>query len=138
MTRIITDPADWPAWAEHFKPDEFRCSHTGKLKVSDDLLKLLQVVRGVYATPMIITSGYRDPTHPIEAAKTEPGAHSYGAAADISTRTGADAARLVRLVFQHTPTETIGVGISQRPGLNRFVHIDVAWSRRTHSTIWSY
>lgn len=137
MSEIITDPADWPAWAENFAPNEFTCSHTGKLKVSDALLFALQTIRGKYGHQMRITSGYRDPTHPIEAAKAAPGAHAAGVAADIACN-GQRAFQIIRLAMACCADETLGIGVSQRGDRARFVHIDVGWERRSHSTMWSY
>jgi uncharacterized protein YcbK (DUF882 family) len=79
---------DWSPY-ENFTEGEFRCQYTGEVHMRTAFMAALQNLRRVYARPMIITSGYRDPTHPVEARKAKPGAHARGIAADIAA-TGAD------------------------------------------------
>jgi zinc D-Ala-D-Ala carboxypeptidase len=124
---------DWTRWP-NFGPDEFRCKHTGHLKMHAGFMDRLQKLRTAYGKPMRITSGYRDPLHPIEAAKDKPGAHSTGRACDVGVQ-GADALRLVALAVQLGFT---GIGVQQK-GSVRFIHLDdlsgPEWPR---PNIWSY
>ena len=94
----------------------------------------LQRLRTMYGKPMRVTSGYRDPSHPIEIKKSRPGAHSSGRAVDIAVR-GEDALRLIQLAIQCGFT---GIGVQQK-GEGRFIHLDDLsgpdWPR---PTIWSY
>ena len=84
-------------------------------------LDRLQALRTKLARPLVITSGYRCRQHPVEAAKQSgPGAHSTGHAVDIRA-IGSEAIVIVREALQLGFT---GVGISQRAGQPRFVHLD--------------
>lgn len=60
-------------WADYpnFTKSEFNCRHTGKNEMKPEFMKKIQDLRLAYGKPMIITSGYRDPTHPIEAKKKD-------------------------------------------------------------------
>ncbi len=53
----------------YFNREEFACQYTGKNKIDDQFLIKLDHLRYVCGFPFIITSGYRDPSHPIEAKK---------------------------------------------------------------------
>jgi zinc D-Ala-D-Ala carboxypeptidase len=121
---------DWTAY-KNFTPLEFVCRHTGRQGVKPELLDFLQQVRDVYARPMVITSGYRHRTHPIEAVKSTPGAHATGLAADIRVGPGSD---VNDLVFVAMSLGARGVGISQRAGRGRFVHLDLI----DRTAMWSY
>lgn len=124
---------DWSRWP-NFSPEEFRCKHTGKLHMHAGFMDRLQKLRTAYGKPMRITSGYRAPEHPIEAAKAKPGTHASGRACDIGVQ-GADAVELVRIALQLGFT---GIGVQQK-GTGRFIHLDDLppgeWPR---PTIWSY
>jgi zinc D-Ala-D-Ala carboxypeptidase len=124
---------DWSQYP-NFMEGEFRCRHTGECVMQPAFLARLQALRTAYGRPMVITSGYRHPTHPVEARKAAPGAHSQGRAADIAVH-GADALRLIVLAAEHGFT---GIGVQQK-GAARFIHLDdlqaPAWPR---PTVWSY
>ena len=121
---------DWKNYP-NFSDQEFRCQHTGKRGISEKLVRRLQLVRNEYGKPMVVTSGYRDPKHPIERVKKVPGAHSSGLAADIRVGPGEDVHRLVELAMKHGFT---GIGISQRDGQPRFVHLDLL----DRKAVWGY
>ena len=75
---------DWSLYP-NFKESEFRCRHTGLVDMNPDFLEKLQTIRAIYAKPMIVTSGYRHPTHPVEVRKTHSnGEHTQGNCADIA------------------------------------------------------
>lgn len=94
----------------------------------------LQALRTAYGKPLKVSSGYRSPLHPIEAAKALPGAHSTGNAVDLLVR-GADAYKLVALAIQFGFT---GIGVQQK-GESRFIHLDdIVDSRFPRPTVWSY
>jgi zinc D-Ala-D-Ala carboxypeptidase len=124
---VIKDWAKFP----NFTKAEFTCSHTGQCDMDPTLLELLQALRREYGKPLVVTSGYRHPTHPIEAAKPEPGFHSKGMAVDIACE-GGQAFKIVKLAFKHGFS---GIGISQRNGLPRFVHLDI---RPGTAVVYSY
>lgn len=124
---------DWKQYP-NFTEAEFRCKHTGRCAMHPDFMARLQRLRMAYGAPMIVTSGYRDPSHPEEAKKASPGAHSTGRAADIAVR-GADAVKLLRLALELGFT---GIGIAQK-GASRFIHLDdVADGSLPRPGIWSY
>lgn len=123
-------------WSDYpnFTQAEMRCKHTGKCEMDPRFMQRLQQLRSVYGQPMTVTSGYRDPSHPAEAGKGTPGAHTMGRAVDIAVR-GADAVRLLQLALQMGFT---GVGVAQK-GTNRFIHLDdVAPGTLPRPMIWSY
>lgn len=77
--------------------------------------------------PLTVTSGYRHPTHPVEAAKSGgPGAHATGKAVDIKCH-GILAWRILgwRGPSYIDPTFS-GIGVSQSgPQDQRFLHLDI-------------
>jgi zinc D-Ala-D-Ala carboxypeptidase len=120
-------------WAdyEHFSKAEFDCKETGENEMKAAFMDKLQALRYEYGKPMRITSGYRSPRHSIEARKSAPGAHASGQACDIGVGPGDDVYELVALAVRFGFT---GIGISQKAGLPRFVHLDTLPRR----AIWSY
>lgn len=134
---MIYTPDTWPSdrWP-NFTHGEMACRHTGECDIDPDFVDLLQALRESVGHPLRITSGYRHPTHPVEARKDRPGAHTYGKAADISC-IGKTAHEIARLAFSYGCT---GIGVSQ-VGDNRFLHIDTLQPDETHivrPALWSY
>ena len=116
----------------NFSEREFDCSHTGRNEMKPEFMDNIQAMRTELGRPMIVNSGYRSPHHPIEAAKEDgPGPHSTGLAADFKVGAGWDVYEFVELAFKHGFT---GIGVSQREGKPRFVHLD----RLNRRAIWSY
>jgi hypothetical protein len=69
---------------KHFKLKEFRCKHCGQLKIDINLLLKLEEVRTAIGNkPIVITSGYRCPTHNKNVGGAKNSQHMYGRAADI-------------------------------------------------------
>lgn len=128
---IVTD------WAKYknFSPDEFKCSHTGIVRMDVIFMDMLQDVRTTYNKPLILTSGYRHETHPIEAAKKEPGEHSCGLAGDFSVM-GGDALELIKIA---TAVGIPRIGVSQS-GKNRFIHLGAGTKKNglLSPWLWSY
>lgn len=120
-------------WSDYpnFTPGEFVCKETGEFGIRPQFLRKLQALRTEYGRPMAVTSGYRSPKHSIEEAKTVPGPHSTGLAADIRVGPGEDVHELVRLAYLHGFN---GIGVSQRAGRPRFVHLDIV----DRKAVWSY
>jgi uncharacterized protein YcbK (DUF882 family) len=120
---------DWSVY-KHFKPAEFTCKcGCGKADMKPEFMGRLQALRMIWGKPMVITSGYRCQNHPVEKAKSTPGTHSQGIAADIGI-SGQDAVSLLRLALDANFT---GIGVQQK-GNGRFLHLDI----RETPTIWSY
>jgi zinc D-Ala-D-Ala carboxypeptidase len=93
-----------------------------------EFLEKLDELRERVGFPFIITSGYRDATHPAEARKAEPGTgtHCQGIAADIAVSNGFERMNIVH--------EAIKMGFSI--GVARtFVHVD---DRKTTPVMWTY
>ena len=90
----------------------------------------LDLVRDTCGFPIIITSGYRCPKHPIEASKPGgPGPHSTGKAADLGVSFHR-ARALLTMVTQNFN----GLGIKQHgDSAGRFIHVDLLEPR-----LWTY
>ena len=125
---------DWNTSA-YFNQHEFTCSHTGKCDMDSNFINKLNELRVAFGKPMRITSGFRDVTHPIEAKKSSPGAHTTGQAADIAV-SREDAFDLLSLALTKGFT---GIGIQQK-GSGRFIHLDTLKNtkERPRPTVWSY
>jgi zinc D-Ala-D-Ala carboxypeptidase len=121
---------DWSKYP-NFNKSEFDCSKTGKNFMQPEFMDRLQAMRTEAKFPFQITSGYRDITHPVEAAKPKPGQHNHGLAADIAC-TPDTAYKLIKLALKHGFT---GIGVSQKQGIPRFVHIDL---RDSLPVVYSY
>ena len=94
----------------------------------------LQALRTECGFPFKITSGYRHPTHPVEANKTKAGEHSLGKAADIAI-SGENVIVLLALAFRHGFTR---FGVKQK-GDGRFIHLGTATPDEGFpTTTWSY
>lgn len=118
----------------NFSKSEFDCKETGNNEMRKRFVDVLQAIRTEYGKPMTISSGYRDPSHSVERNKTNPGAHTYGCAADIAV-SGGDAQRLMYLAYKHGIRR---VGVSQK-GSGRFLHFDMAEQHGFPSpALWSY
>lgn len=127
---------DWTKYP-NFTEAEFRCRHTGAVAMSPEFMSRLQLLRDRFKAPMVITSGYRHPSHPVEAAKLMPGPHSLGRACDVAVH-GEAAFLLVMLAMRLGFT---GIGVNQKGPLpSRFIHLDdLAWHKKIfRPAIWSY
>ena len=121
--------------SKYFSDKEMACQHCGATKTDAAFMDALDSLREAYGKPMIVSSGYRCPNHPIEAKKATPGAHASGKAIDIAV-SGADAVRLLYFALEFGFT---GIGIQQK-GSGRFIHLDIctADDGLPRPTIWSY
>ena len=127
MARTIDN---WRAFPD-FTEAEFRCRHTGRCEMHPEFMRKLQHLRSVFGKPMVITSGFRDPSHPVEASKRAGGEHTTGRAADIAIQ-GPDALRLIKLAADLGFTR---VGVQQK-GAGRIIHLGD--SPDFPAGIWSY
>ena len=120
---------------KYFSEDEVKCKHTGLCKMDDDFMHKLDIIREEVGVPFIVTSAYRDKTHPIEAKKKTPGAHASGKAIDILIR-GKDALTLIEVALKHGIT---GPGVKQH-GDSRIIHLDTldAQPSRPRPPHWRY
>jgi uncharacterized protein YcbK (DUF882 family) len=113
---------------KYFKREDFNCQHTGKNEMQDSFIRQLDEVREVCGFPFIVTSGYRDKTHPVEKIKKTPGTgkHCQGIAADIAVSGGAQRCQIVK----HATALGFSVGVAKT-----FVHVD---KRQTAQMVWCY
>lgn len=79
---------------------------------------------------LTITSGYRGPDHPIEAAKKTPGEHSTGLAIDV---VGGTPAQFLDIVLKAGELGCKRIGVSRKNG---FIHLGLDKSRPT--SLWTY
>ena len=100
--------------------------------MDEKLLSMLDKMREIYGYPIKITSSYRSPEHPIEAAKENPGEHAYGAAVDIVSDSGGKTFRLVKAAIEVGFTR---IGISRKKG---FIHLGIGYPGAHEKTIWPY
>lgn len=130
-------PEHWN-W-QNFTPDELRCKHTGLWAMNPRFLDRLQELRNELGFPFPVTSGYRAPQHPTEAAKKWPGAHCYGRAVDIAV----DGVRALTIVERARAFGFTGIGVSQPVGGlgHRFIHLDDMQPDEFHAVrpaFWTY
>ena len=101
-------------------------------KMDPALLIMLDNLREEYGYPIKLTSTYRSPDHPIEAKKSKPGEHAYGAAVDIACVGGEATFKLVKAAIEVGFTR---IGISRK---NNFVHVGIGYPGAPETTIWTY
>lgn len=112
---------------KYFKLSDFDCQETGENAMDLEFISRLDDLREACGFPFIITSGYRSPTHSLEAKKSAPGQHAQGIAADIAVTGGAQRWAIVTKAIEQGFT---GIGVAKS-----FIHVD----RRTHSPmLWTY
>lgn len=127
----MTGVTNWADFAPYFTKAEFQCSHTGQCDMKQEFMDRLILVRKDYGKAMVITSGYRHPTHPVEARKTHSnGEHTQGACADIACTNGADRMLIIRLALAH--------GISRIGVAKNFIHLGIGGHGLPNNVIWSY
>ena len=112
-----------------FRLEEFNCSHTNRNEMDHEFIQKLDTLRGICGFPFIITSAYRDATHPVEARKKEPGTgtHCQGIACDIAVSNGFER---MNIVHEALKLGFGGIGVAKG-----FVHID---DRKTTPVMWTY
>lgn len=108
---------------------ELACKHTGRCEMDREFMEKLDALRAAMGMPLVLSSAFRDPSHPAEVEKLTTGYHPQGRAVDVSI-SGSAAHRLVGLAVM---AGFGGIGISQK-GAGRFIHLD----NRETPTIWSY
>lgn len=112
-----------------FDEAEFTCSETGTNEIKPELIHALDELRERLGRPLVITSGYRHPTHSAERNKTTgPGTHSQGIAADIAVNNGFE-----RMTLVH---EALKLGFPAIGVAKTFIHLDI---RKTDKPVmWTY
>lgn len=123
---------------KNFSKHEFACKHTGICKVVPELVQLMQDLRDKTGKPLHISSGYRHPTHPIEAMKDKPGEHAHGMSADVICNS-----RLAQeILFYAMQFGVNRIGINQKgKSSNRFIHLGISdWFNNDFpkNAVWTY
>jgi zinc D-Ala-D-Ala carboxypeptidase len=120
-------------WNEYpnFSAAEFNCRHTGQNEMQHEFMVKLQALRTEFGRSMTITSGYRHPTHPIEARKTHSnGEHTQGNCCDVACTDGATRYRLIQLALKHGITR---IGVAKN-----FLHFGIGGRGLPNNVIWDY
>lgn len=121
---------DWSKFP-NFSREEFRCKHTGHEGMKEEFLEVLQNIRDDYGKPMRVTSGFRHPTHPVEARKQRSdGEHTRGMCADIACTSSRDRYELIVLALKH--------GINRIGIAKNFVHLGMGGPGLPPRVIWEY
>ena len=111
----------------YFSIEEFDCQETGENEMVEEFIHKLDELREACGFPFKITSGYRSPSHSIEARKAKPGTHAQGIACDIYVSGGSQRHTIIkeamRLGFN-------GIGVAKT-----FIHVDI---RETTPVAWQY
>lgn len=86
--------------SEHFSLREFQCRCCGAVKIYPPLLLMLERLRELRGSPLVLTSGYRCGRHNEAVGGSSTSLHKRGRAADIlvpgdEQRRLADAARAI-------------------------------------------
>ena len=117
--------------AKYFNRDEFACQYTGNNQIQDEFIERLDELREACGFPFVITSGYRDKTHPVEAKKSKAGTHAQGIAADIKVSNGVQRFKIVEKAIELGFT---GIGVARS-----FVHVDIRNpDDTTPYVMWTY
>jgi uncharacterized protein YcbK (DUF882 family) len=122
--------------SKYFSYDEMKCKcGCNQAPMDQQLMTTLDSIREAMGKPLIISSGYRCPNHPIEAKKSKPGAHATGKAADLAVER--EDAYKVLMAALFMDIKRIGV---QQKGSGRFIHLDTAGAEDGFPTptVWSY
>jgi zinc D-Ala-D-Ala carboxypeptidase len=129
---IVTD---WSKYAPYFTRAEFACKHTGRCDMDEEFMNWLLQLRLYYGRPIKVRSGFRDPSHPVEAKKGHGnGEHTKGRCLDVLVE-GEEAFLLVSAALSRGARR---IGVSQKPGLGRFIHIGLGAPGLPEPRIWSY
>ena len=98
--------------------------------MNPDVMRKVQQLRDYMGQPLILTSAYRCPEHPIEAAKVTPGQHSNGLAVDIYVTDGYMEAKIIAYAIKELDVK--GFAYNKE---NMFIHLD--W-RTGDMVTWNY
>lgn len=122
--------AQWGIY-KNFPKSDFDCKHTGKNEMQHEFMMRLQRMRDEFARPMIITSGYRHPTHPVEARKTHSnGEHTQGMCCDVKCLDSGTRFTLISLALKHGFTR---IGVAKT-----FLHLGLGGKNLPNNVIWDY
>ena len=109
---------------KHFSPEEFMCSHCGKVYMKESFMYALDQLRDACDFPFVVNSGYRCPDHNDAISSSgRDGPHTTGYAADIAVM--GEKAYLLIAKGSHN---------------QRFVHLDTLneSTTRPRPWVWTY
>ena len=118
---------DWKRWP-NFQPWEFTCNRTGRCEMNEAFMDRLQRLRDILGFSLVVNSGFRDPTHPVEAAKDRPGIHTLGRAVDIA----AGSQKQFKIMKAAVELGFTGFGFART-----FIHIDDL-DEAPRPNVWTY
>lgn len=121
----------------NFSRIELQCSHTSNCEIHPAILELLQSMRDEYGKPIFVSSGYRDPSHPVESIKDKPGEHTYGLAVDLICY-GHQTLEYLKMAQDRGVTR---LGVFQRGRASgRFIHLGLGdkLSNQFQTAVWTY
>ena len=105
----------------NFNLKEFQCPCCGSVKIDSELIQKLQSLREKINKPIIVTSGYRCPSHNKRVGGENTSYHTQGLAVDITTDYDIE-----KLVILAREIGFRGIGIYRRL---RFLHLDLGPTR---------
>mgnify|MGYP003155548437 FL=1 len=123
---------------KYFSEEELRCKGTGELKMMEEFMDKLILLRETIKQPLVISSGYRSPIYNERIGGSKNSAHILGKAVDIVC-SGEKAFTIVKLA---TVLGFTGIGVQQRgEHSKRFIHLDDVPKENKDMPrpwIWSY
>tara|TARA_R110000803_G_scaffold28051_1_gene65229 strand:- start:1593 stop:1985 length:393 start_codon:yes stop_codon:yes gene_type:complete len=106
---------------KYFSEEELRCKGTGEVKMMEEFMNKLILLREKLNQPMVISSGYRTPEHNERIGGSKKSAHILGKAVDIVC-SGEKAHAILTLALELGFT---GIGVKQHGDhKSRFIHLD--------------
>ena len=117
--------------SKNFNLSEFECTHPNHrhVRVYDELVEKLQLLRDRLNVPLVINSAYRCPERNKQVGGADNSQHLYGKAADISLHT-------IPLQIEEIKRIARQIGFTGVGLYNSFIHLDVRhrqadWDNRT-------
>lgn len=101
----------------YFRIEEFACKCCKENKINPELLKRLDIARGLAGIPFRINSGYRCVKHNSSVGGSKNSSHIRGLAADISCTTDSQRWIIVKALIDAGFTR---IGIAKT-----FIHVDI-------------
>ena len=95
-----------------------------------EMLEFIKKMEDMIGRELYLTSAYRSPEHPIEAAKKRPGEHAEGLAIDVACATPTEFLEVAGTAY------VLGckrIGVSRTNG---FIHLGLSPNRPT--SLWTY
>ena len=115
----------------NFKKEEFSCKHTGLNEMKPEFMQKLQQLRTAYGKALHINSGYRHPTHPVEAVKGHSrGEHTKGLCCDVRVTSSQDRFKLLKLAFE--------LGFTRIGFHKGFIHLGIGDDTLPNNVFWDY